>query len=156
MTLEEVYRAYFRDVYFYLRSLGAQKGDAEELTQETFFKAMDGLGRFDGTKDVRAWLFAIAKNGYFDLCRRQKRHAGREELLSSDEPAFQRMEDTDSAMTVYRLLHRLEEPYKEVFTLRVLGELPFGEIGALFGKSDVWARVTYYRAKRMIQKRMEE
>lgn len=149
MTLEEVYRAYFRDVYFYLRSLGATEGDAEELTQETFFKAMDGRKRYDGQKDVRAWLFTVAKNGYFDLRRRHKRQESGVEHLSSHEPAFERLEDTDSAMTVYRLLHRLKEPYKEVFTLRTLGELSFGESGALFGECDLpgaaWQRLRLFR-----------
>ena len=54
------------------------------------------------------------------------------------------------------ILHGLDEPYKEVFQLRVFGELSFAQIGRIFGKSENWARVTYHRAKLKIQERMEE
>jgi RNA polymerase sigma-70 factor (ECF subfamily) len=44
----------------------------------------------------------------------------------------------------------MDEPYKEVFSLRVFGELPFAQIAELFGKTESWARVTYHRAKSKI------
>ena len=59
--------------------------------------------------------------------------------------------DKDAAFTVHKCLHALEEPYKEVFSLRVFGELPFDRIGAIFGHNAAWARVTYYRAKTKLQ-----
>ena len=62
----------------------------------------------------------------------------------------------ESAFEIHRVLHELEEPYKEVFTLRVFGELPFDKIGMLFGKSPSWARVVFYRAKTQIKEYMEE
>ena len=52
------------------------------------------------------------------------------------------------------ILHELPEPYKEVFQLRVFGELAFGQIGRIFGKTETWARVTYHRARLKIQERM--
>ena len=59
--------------------------------------------------------------------------------------------DKENARRLHILLHNLNEPYKEVFTLRVFGELPFSQIGELFGKTDSWARLIFYRAKKQLQ-----
>ena len=67
---------------------------------------------------------------------------------------LQNFSDKETAFQVHKVLHRLAEPYKEVFSLRVFGELSFSDISDLFGKSESWARVTYYRAKKMIVEKM--
>ena len=128
---------------------------AEELTQETFFKALDGLKDYDDRQDVRAWLFTVARNAYYSHCRRTKRTAPLEdaETAPADTPDIaQLLVDQDAAFTVHQCLHTLDEPYKEVFSLRVFGELPFERIGLIFGHNAAWARVTYYRAKTQLQK----
>ncbi len=97
---------------------------AEELTQETFFRALDGLKDYDGKQDVRAWLFTVARNAYYDHCRRAKHAAPLEdaETKAADTPDIaQLLVDKDAAFTVHQCLHALEEPYKEVFSLRVFG-----------------------------------
>ena len=134
MDMETIYRLYFRDVYLFLQGLTRSETLAEELTQETFFKALDGLKNFDGKQDVRAWLFTVARNCWYDRCRKAKHTA-----------------PLEAAFTVHQCLHALEEPYKEVFSLRVFGELSFEDIGAIFGHNAAWARVTYYRAKTKLQ-----
>ena len=70
--IEIIYRKYFRDVFLYIRALSENESLAEEITQETFLKAMNNIEKFDGRKDIRAWLFVIAKNTYFRYCRRNK------------------------------------------------------------------------------------
>ena len=75
MDIETIYRLYFRDVFLFLQGLTGSETLAEELTQETFFKALDGLKGFDGRQDVRAWLFTVARNAYYDHCRKAKRTA---------------------------------------------------------------------------------
>ena len=159
MDFEAVYATYFKDVYWFLRSLSASEDIAEELTQESFSKALKSLDHFDGIQDIRAWLFTIAKNTYFSYCKRQKRQIQEEltEHLPDPDVSFvQRLEDQDQAFLIHRFLHQMPEPYKEVFTLRVFGELPFEKIGLLFGKSAGWARVTYHRARQKIISYMEE
>lgn len=156
MDFDGIYREYFTDVYLYLRSLSADQTAAEELTQETFFKALRAIDRFDGRKDMRAWLFTIAKNAWISRCRRK---TPREELPEDvPDPATgveEKIMNEDTAMTIHRFLHSMAEPCKEVFTLRVFGELPFERIAAIFGKSPGWARVTFYRAKKQIMEYME-
>lgn len=159
MELETIYRLYFRDVLLFLRGLTRSESLAEELTQETFFRALDGLKEFDGRQDVRAWLFTVARNCYYSHCRKEKHTAALEdaEQVTADNPdVVQLLVDDDAAFTVHQCLHALEEPYKEVFSLRVFGELPFERIGAIFGHNAAWARVTYYRAKCKIQTMLEQ
>ena len=159
MDIETIYRLYFRDVCLFLQGLTRSETLAEELTQETFFRALDGLKDYDGKQDVRAWLFTVARNAYYDHCRRAKHAAPLEdaETKAAESPDIaQLLVDKDAAFTVHQCLHALEEPYKEVFSLRVFGELPFERIGAIFGHNAAWARVTYYRAKtRLLRIRMQ-
>ena len=140
MDIDSVYQLYFRDVFLFLQGLTHNEALAEELTQETFFKALDGLKDYDDRQDVRAWLFTVARNAYYSHCRRIKRTAPLEDA------------ETAPADTLHQCLHTLDEPYKEVFSLRVFGELPFEHIGLIFGHNAAWARVTYYRAKTQLQK----
>lgn len=156
MDFEETYQSYFVNVYRFVCSLTPDRNLAEEITQETFLKAMEAIGKFDGRKDILAWLFTIARNTYYSHCRRQKFLPGEPVLGRCEDTILESLMDREQADTIYALLHRMKEPYKEVFTLRVLGELSFQRIGRIFGKSDAWARVTYYRAKTMIAKQMEE
>lgn len=158
MDFERIYRLYFKDVFLYLRAMSASTDTAEEITQERFVKALRSIDSFDGSKDIRAWLFTIARNTYYTYCRRQSRYA--DEELPENEPDIQpdfteRFADEESAFQIHRFLHGMDEPYKEVFSLRVFGELPFEKIGAIFGKSSGWARVTFYRAKKQIVDYME-
>ena len=159
MEFESIYRSYFNDVFLYLRSLSANADIAEEVTQETFSKALKAIDHFDGRSDIRAWLFTIAKNTYISHLRKQKRLCCDE--IPQDVPDTrihfsESFVDEHSAFLIHRFLHDMNEPYKEVFTLRVFGELPFEKIGALFSKSDAWARVTYHRARKQIIEYMEE
>lgn len=158
MDFDQIYKTYFKDVYLYLRSLSASCDIAEELAQETFEKALKSIDRFDGTKDIRAWLFTIAKNSYYTDRKRQNRFTEKipEDLADPQSIFVERFQDEETAFHIHQFLHDMKEPYKEVFTLRVFGELAFDKIGLLFGKSASWARVVFYRAKTQIKEYMEE
>lgn len=158
---EQIYRAYFSDVYLYLKSLTGDAHLAEDLTSDTFFKAMQALPRFqDSGGKVRIWLCQIAKNLYYDHLRKHRRTLPLETLPEADLPAAPHTPETqteqqDAALRLHRLVHTLPEPYKEVFLLRVFGELSFAQIGTIFGKTGNWACVTYHRARRKLME-MEE
>ena len=158
MDFDSIYKFYFKDVFLYLRSLSANTDIAEEIAQETFSKALKAIDTFDGTKDVRAWLFTIAKNTYCTYCRRQKIFTLEEpsEDISDPQSIFtEHILDEESSFLIHQFLHTMQEPYKEVFSLRVFGELSFEKIAVLFGKSPSWARVVFYRAKTQIKEYME-
>lgn len=161
MNIEELYRTYFDIVYRYIRSISQDESLAEEVTQETFFKALEKIDQFRGDCDVRVWLCQIAKNTLYDHLKKQKKQLLGDEKLEKTENAGgelleEKLAQRSQAMEIHKVLHRLSEPYKEVFSLRTLGELTFREIGMLFGKSENWARVTYYRARVKIREELEQ
>ena len=154
---ERIYREYFQYVFFYILRLCQDREMAEEVTQETFFTALKTKAKFQNQSDIRTWLCQIAKNKYLTMLRKKRYILEEAEVDRIEDVRDFRedLEDRDTAMEIHRCLHRLEDPYKEVFCLRVFGELSFREIGGLFGKSDAWARVTYSRAKLKLIERMK-
>ena len=149
----KIYMEYFSDVYKYALSLCQNELLAEEVTQETFFKAMRNIDKFNGDCKLFVWLCQIAKNTYFTLVKKQKHIISGEDIEYQDfstdiESAYL---DKENVKRLHILLHNLKEQYKEVFTLRVFGELPFSQIAELFGKTDSWARLIFYRAKKQLQ-----
>lgn len=150
---QQVYEQYFTDVYKYVLSLTRNDQLAEEITQETFFKALKNIHSFRGQCKLYVWLCQIAKHTYFSYLEKRGREDPAEDVSDGEnlEEAFLNQE---SAFEIYRILHRLEEPYKEVFSLRTFGELSFRQIGELFQKTEGWARVTYHRAKIKIKEEL--
>ncbi len=153
-----VFEQYYEDVFRFLRGLSADEHLAEELTQETFYRALKSVDSYRGEADMRIWLCSIAKNLYYTQYKKQKRLATEEDMeeyQAEDKNFLDIIADRETALQIHRILHELQEPYKEVFSLRIFGELPFKDIGALFGKSQHWACVTYHRAKERIREEME-
>ena len=158
-NIEELYNTYFHDVYLYIKSLSHSEEIAEEITQETFFKAMKSLDKFDGKCNIKTWLFTIAKNLLITYLKKQKRFS--DDGIPLDIPDIkadftEKISDKSEAVLIHKILHSLEEPYKEVFSLRVFSELSFKQIADIFGKTESWARVTFHRGKLKIAEKMEE
>ena len=152
---EKLYEAYYMRVYSYAMTLTGDQTHAEEITQETFFRAISKQSSFRGESDEVTWLCAIAKNLFLDEKRRQNRHEPiSEDMPDTEKSVEQSSSDHDSSFRNQIALHALEEPYREVFELRVFGELSFREIGMIFEKTENWARVTYHRARLKLQERM--
>lgn len=158
---EKIYREYFNDVYRYIRALSGREDVAEEITGDTFFKAMRALDSFRGDCDIRVWLCQIAKNCYFSYLKKAKRADSFEDIEflnipSQAEGVDEQLIKRDEAERIRGILHDVHEPYKEVFMWRVFAELSFKQIGQLFGKTENWACVTYHRAKNLIKTKLEE
>ena len=153
--IEKLYEAYYMQVYSYALTLTRDKPSAEDLTQTAFLRAMKTDSGCNGQAGELTWLCAIVKNLYRDEQRknaRQPQPLPLDESIASDGDSLEeRISDQEDSFRIHTVLHTLEEPYKEVFTLRIFGELPYDHIGKLFGKSENWARVTYHRAKLKIQ-----
>lgn len=145
----EIYTQYFKDVYKYTLSLCRNETIVQDITQETFFKALKSIDNFKGDCKLRVWLCQIAKNTYFTYLEKSKKISDNNNISEeSDVDNFEeKLIDRESTFEIHKVLHILEEPYKEVFSLRVFGELSFAQIGEIFGKTESWARVTYHRAK---------
>ena len=156
--IEKLYQTYYMDVYSYIMTLTKDASLSEELTQEVFYRAMKS--EFQGKSSERTWLCAIAKNLCTDEFRKRKRAAVFDEdtadtadsrnQASVEHTVISKMEN----LQIHIALHQLEEPYREVFSLRVFGELSFKDIGMVFGKTENWARVTYHRGKLKLQEQL--
>lgn len=158
--IEKIYESYYKDVYHFVLALSRNDHVAEDITQETFMKAIKAVDHFKGNCDVRVWLCQIAKNLFYTYRKKQNRQVDNAEEAVAGKACqtdiVKDMVDKEQAIRIHHIVHSLEEPYKEVFHLRVFGELPFKEIAAIFGKTESWARVTYHRARVLIMKEMEE
>lgn len=161
MEFEQIYSTYFKSVYLYVRQLSGDEHIAEEITGETFFKALKSIGDFRGECDMRVWLCQIAKNTYYSYLKKSSKIASVDsselyDLVDPDAFIEEQVGKHEEARQIRKVLHNLPDPYKEVFMWRVFGELTFKEIGELCGKTDNWACVTYHRARKMIQSKLEE
>lgn len=155
---EQIYQIHGPKVYCFLLDLSRDPALSEELTQETMVRAVLNIGSFRGDCQLDVWLCQIAKNLYYDHCRKNKKRMSLEQIpdVPDNHDIAADLDDKDMAQRILILLHDLDEPYKEVFTLHALGDVPLKQISKLFGKSDSWARVTYYRAKAMITAKLKE
>lgn len=154
---EHIYKKNYFIVYRYVLSLCRNAPLAEEITQEAFVKAMEHMDRFDGKCQLYVWICQIAKNTYYTYQKKQKRFVGEERIPVEIKPGPEEQYlDKQIAELLYMLLDQLPEPYREVFSLRVFGELSFSQIGAIYGKTDSWARLIYFRAKKKLKEDLDE
>lgn len=154
---ERIYNEYFRGVYTFVLSLSRNEKIAEEITQETFFKALNGIDKFKGNCKINVWLCQIAKNTYFTYLDKQKRFETEDiSKIVSESSIEEIMLNKEETFRIHKAIHFLDEPYKEVFMLRVFGELSYNQISQLFEKTESWGRVTFYRAKQKIQDLLKE
>ena len=153
MDIEKIYNEYFKIIYQYVLSLSKDPGLSEDIAQETFLKALKQADELQEGDNVKGWLCVIARNAYYKHYNSEKRY---EKIISeSPEESYDpgpeaAIVKADERVRLYRLIHALEEPYREVFSLRSTGELSFKEIGSIFGKTENWARVTYHRARKKL------
>ena len=138
-------------------SLCGNESLAEELTSETFYQAYLHIGQFRGDSKIETWLCQIAKNALIKEQKRRSRFASPDALENTvyDRNVFEALANREQALQIHRHLHTLKEPYREVFMLRVFGDLSFKEIADICGKSESWAKVTFYRAKNKLIEDME-
>ena len=156
-SLEEMYKDNFDTVYKYLVCLTHDINTSEELTQETFYKALKNIHRFKGESKLSTWLCQIAKNLWYDELKKKKiTNISFEENLNfietaSSENVEEKIVSKDNKIKVYEKLQKLDNLTREVMYMRITGDLSFKEIGTILNKTENWARVTYYRGKQKLK-----
>lgn len=157
---QDIYQEYGRPVYRFLLSLTGDAGQAEELMQETFYQAFLHCEQFEGRSSVYTWLCQIGKNAWLKECRRQKHFADLDVITDICSEKREQPEElavrTEELHRIRKAVYELEEPYREVFIMRIFGESQLKDIAAAFGKSESWARVTFYRAKNKIAEQIQK
>ncbi len=163
-SMEEIYRMHGKTVYGFLLTRTGNPDTAEELTQETFCRALKQVNRFRGDSSVSTWLCGIAKNVWLEYVKKRKRQQD-SELSWEDPGAGELAGRADSCsvqdshmlmwenMEILKILHSLKEPVRETMYLRLIGNLTFAQIGEIMGRSENWARVTFYRGKEIVMRR---
>lgn len=149
--IEEIYKMYSRKVFLFLLSKTNNEDIAEELTQETFFQAVQCIDKFKGNSSILTWLCGIAKNVWLkDLRKRQKTVSIEDNI--SEITNKEHMDVQWEQKEILQLIHGMDEPVREVMYLRLISNLTFAEIGEIIGKTENWTRVTFYRGKQKIVK----
>ena len=148
--MKKIYEEYCEVVNKYLFCLTKNYDIAEELTQETFYRAVKKISTYKGECKISVWLCQIAKNMWYDQCRKNKKIININYDLINVEDG-NRVEEqvisNDEKLKLYKKMQTLDEKTREVIYLRITGELSFKEIGDILNKSENWARVTFYRGK---------
>lgn len=152
--IEKIYEQYFDTVNKYLFCLTRNNDIAEELTQETFYRAVKNIDTYKGECKISVWLCQIAKNLWFDECRKKKKYIlNKEDLFNIKE--LTTLEDDiiskEEKILLYKKMQNLDNKTREVIYLRITGELSFKEIGIIMNETENWARVTYYRGKNKLK-----
>lgn len=163
MNFEGLYREHAEQIYHYIYAKCQDPELAKDIVQTTFLKAVSKIDTFQGQCKLSSWLCQIAKNEYLNHCRKYGRQSSLDAfieekgecILSDHKEVIDDIIQKDQAKEAQKAIGMLPEPYKEVLRLRLYGEYSFEEIGDMFGQSDTWARVTFYRAKKKVIQEME-
>ena len=154
---EDIYLEYYPSIYRYLLSLTKNSSLAEELTEETFFKALKNIKKYNPEYKIFTWLCTIAKNTYYSTYQKNKKIEPLDiDIKANNEEIINKIITSETNEELLKIIHNLEEPYKEVFTLRFYGDLSYKQIGNIFNKTESWARLTFYRSKLKIKENIKE
>lgn len=161
MEIKQAYEQYFNTVFGYLTTLtGGNQSLAEELTQETFYRATKKISEFRGDCKMSTWLCQIAKFVYYQSLdkKRRRQEVSFEETIVIEAPQDpqKQVEENDAKLHIYKVIQQLPSPMRDVVMLRLTGELSFKEIGDILTQSENWARVTFYRAKQILGKELKK
>ena len=159
MEVEKIYNAYFNDVYKYVRKLAGDEHIAEEITADTFFKAMRALDSFRGDCDIRIWLCQIAKNTYYKYLKTHAKEENTEEELHQEQeekPVSTVVEEKQMIGHIRRVIAGLDEREQKIVEYRLFEEKPYKEIGILLGIREATAKVLFSRTKVKIQQQLKE
>lgn len=155
---EDIYAKYYRKIYLFLLKLSANQSLAEELTQETLYKAFLHIDQYEGRSSIYTWLCQIAKNNWLAEMKKQTPLVEIEDTAEYDS-GINLEEDVLNRQMRHLMKQEilyLPEPYVTVCMMRIYADLPYAEIASIFQKSESWAKVTYFRGKTMLMERMEK
>lgn len=152
---QEIYEQHSKAVYRFLLSLTRNESMAEELLQETFYRALLHIDQFEGKSSLYTWLCQIGKNAWMKECKRNRTRCDVSvdeltNITSNEQSLEERVIRKEEYIKVRQATLKLSEPYRDVFILHTYADIKLNEIAVLYGKTESWARVTYYRAKQKI------
>ena len=155
MNLEQFYKDNYRIVYGYLLSLCGDETRAEDLTSETFLKAISRIDSYDGRGKISTWLCAIGRNLYLNERKQHGRHIPLDSVVIAEECTMEeKYIEKQTAEEIRRLAKDMDETKQQLLAMRMNG-MSFRDIGEALGKTENWARVTFFRTRNEILDRLE-
>ena len=159
--MEEIYDEYSETIYRYLLSLTKNKDIAEELTQETFYKAVKNINKFRNESSIKTWLYKIAKNVWIDYYKKSSKLKevtidDYSEIILYNTNIEEEILNKNDKVNIYKKIHKLDEIAKEVIYLKIGTNFTFKEIGNIFGKTEGWAKIIFYRAKIKLKEELKD
>ena len=157
--IKQLYHQYGKELFLYLYSMCQQKELAEDLLQETFLKAILALPEYH--TNMRAWLYKVARNLFYNLYKRNRREICDEEYLKKisklevDEFLEEYISKQETRI-LYTAMQKLSPVKREVLELQYFGQMPLKEIANVLQLSQENVRVLSHRAKKDLKKLMEE
>lgn len=154
---EEIYKENFNIVYYFLLKLTGNSNIAEDITADTFLKAMESLDSYRGESSLKVWLCTIAKHQYFNYYKKEKRldYDYNFESELSKENVEKEVLEVLGLEEIYKNIDSLKSPYDKVLRFRLIDEFSFKTIGEIFGKNENWACVVFHRGRKMLKEKME-
>lgn len=149
--MENVYREYFSIVHKYLYSLSRDENMAEELTQETFYRAVKSINKYKGTCKMSTWLCQIAKNLWYNELKKRKRTLDIDiNTIYESSDLLEEYIDKEEKIKMFKEISKLDDKTKEVIYLKLNG-MTFKEIGEILDKNENWAKIVFYRGKEKLK-----
>ena len=160
-NFEKLYNEYAVKLKKFLICLTSDPELSEDLMQETFYQAYKSIHRYNGSCQMITWLCQIGKHCYYDYLKKAKHYpiCNIEDVKYTLKSSLSVEEDyiiNETVKDIRKISGELKNPYGEILILHLFGEMSYCEIAEIYGKSENWVRVTYYRAKQKLRKRLEE
>lgn len=158
-SFEEIYTLYWNDVYkFILKMAEYDRALAEEITQETFYRAFVGFSNFRGECSIKTWICGIGRNVFYKQLRSEKKRRILEEGFGENRHTdlAADMETVEKCRIVRKIISEMSEPAKTVVEYRLFGEMSYSEIARIVKIREGTAKVIFSRAKVKIINEMKE
>ena len=154
--IDEIYSKYGNIVYKYVFCLTGNEDTTEEIVQETFFTAVKNINKFKGDCKISTWLCQIAKYIWYNKLKKHKKITKNSfeeiENIVLEERSFEdKIIEKQEQIEMFKKIQKLDELTRNVVYLRILGDLSYREIAEIMGKSESWARVTFFRGKEKLK-----
>lgn len=158
LDVEKIYSLYFSQVYYFIFGISKNEEIAKDIAGETFFKLIEKADDFRNEASIKTYLFTIAKNLYFTHLRKNKKKLNLENIeeFSLDEDIEEKVIRNQEYLRIIKEIETFDEPVKGVLIMRLFYDLSFKSIGEFYGKTDNWACVSFYRARKKLAERIKK
>ncbi|WP_066050637.1 RNA polymerase sigma factor [Robertmurraya korlensis] len=158
-SISSIYKHYYLDVFRFLVCFSGSQQDAEDMTQEVFIRVLNNLKNFDCTRNLKAWIFTIARNVAVDTYRRKRftsifKEGFFKKLESKEKGPNEKLEDAETVSQIHLAISNLKPQFRAVVILRGINEFSIKETAEILKCSETKVKVNYHRALQDLKKKL--